>query len=68
MDINTAWNNLLVALGERDLDDIQTHAEACIQWLRKGGFAPRISTWQKCLSETQLLHYLQDLYVVTESE
>lgn len=68
MDINTAWNNLLVALGERNLDNIETYCEACIKWLAKGGFAPRISTWQRCLSETQLLHYLQDLSAVAESQ
>ncbi len=41
MDPQAAWNELLEAIAVEDLFAAELRAEALIEWLDKGGFAPQ---------------------------
>jgi hypothetical protein len=44
MDPQTAWDDLLVALGKQDWDRVEDLAEGLLRWLRANGFPPRAVT------------------------
>jgi hypothetical protein len=44
MDPQTAWDDLLGALGEGDWDRVDELAEGLLHWLQAGGFPPRAVT------------------------
>jgi len=44
MDPQAAWTNILDALAEGDWPAAHQAAEALAEWLRRGGFPPRIVT------------------------
>jgi len=44
MDPQTAWEDLLEALGERDWDRVEDLAEGLLHWLQADGFPPRAVT------------------------
>lgn len=43
MDPQAAWNELLEALAEGDLFEVELRAEALITWLDRKGFPPQAS-------------------------
>ncbi|TWU34921.1 hypothetical protein [Novipirellula artificiosorum] len=53
MDPQATWNELIRAWSARDVQAAQEAAEALLEWLRKGGFAPL--TMQQ-LPQGDLLH------------
>ena len=44
MDPQTAWDDLLDALGEQDWDRVEDLADGLLHWLRANGFPPRAVT------------------------
>lgn len=68
MDCDVAWKELQAALTARNRVDVAICADNLIGWLERKGFLPTIVTWQKTLSNVQLLHYLRDIRHVAESE
>jgi len=44
MDPQTAWDDLLEALGQRDWDRVDELADGLLHWLQSDGFPPRAVT------------------------
>ncbi len=41
MDPQAAWNEMLEAVATKDLIEAEIRAEALLNWLKRGGFAPQ---------------------------
>lgn len=65
MDPQTAWNELLEAIHRRGWDQALEHAEALLEWMRKGGMPPQTTEfamprhWNRTMAEFGCLIALQ---------
>ena len=41
MDPESAWNEMLAAFAENNFADAESSAESLLNWIERGGFAPR---------------------------
>lgn len=44
MDPQAAWNEMLDAISERNLEEAELRAEALLDWMDRGGFVPQTLT------------------------
>ena len=65
MDPQSAWNEMLEAIIQRDWDQAQERADGLLEWMRKGGFPPQTSAvtmrpqWNRAMAEFGCLMALQ---------
>ncbi len=65
MDPQTAWNEMLTAILQKDWEQVSEFAEALLTWMKRGGFPPQTTAvtmparWNRAQAEFGCLQALQ---------